>query len=385
MKKGWGIGLAALIGVVVLVLLLWRPFQTAPQEVQVGAILPLTGDGANYGKKLKMGIELALSAYKGSYAVTVNYEDSKAQPQDAVTSYLSLRQRFNISAVVGLFSSSEVLAVAPLVNRDKVVLISPTASSPVITGAGDYIFRVVTSDEYDGKVVAHFIRTNLNLSSASVAYINNDYGVGVRDAFSINFARLGGKVLVSEAFAQDSNDFRAQIEKLRAADPPIIFLIGYKEMGRFLRQARELGLKNRFISIGLFEDPEIIKTAAGAAEGVHYSMPGFDISQGEAATQSFRVVFQGQFNSEPDIVSALGYDAMSVLLVAIDGSRGKSSGLRDALQRVGQFHGAAGTFVFDENGDVQKPYGIKKVQGGTFQWVVKNLDLRHEPTKIREQ
>lgn len=367
MKKIWfGIGIVAVLALAIVLVV--TQMKKEPGEIKIGAVLPLTGDAADYGKKLKMGMDLAVEEKKGFSELKVLYEDSQAQPKQAVSAYQKLVNLDHVPIIVGLFSSAEVLSVAPLAERDKVVLLSPTASAPAITHAGEYIFRIVTSDEFDGRVMASFVRDNLNAEEAAIAYINNDYGIGVRDVFSKEFVEKGGKVLISELFSQDETDFRTQIEKLRKKKPPVVFLIGYKEMGRFLRQAWELGFGPQFVSIGLFEDPEILEVAGTAANGVYYSMPSFDLTKGEPSIEGFKNTFKKKYNVEPDILAALGYDVMRVALDTVKKGGQDASSIRKALLETKNFPGVAGEFSFDSNGDVLKPYGIKQIQNNKSKW-----------------
>lgn len=65
------------------------------KEIKIGAILPLTGDAALYGKSIKKGIDLAVDqinskgGIKGS-KVSVIFEDSKAVPADGVAAFQNL-------------------------------------------------------------------------------------------------------------------------------------------------------------------------------------------------------------------------------------------------------------------------------------------------------
>ncbi|TKJ41163.1 hypothetical protein CEE37_05715 [candidate division LCP-89 bacterium B3_LCP] len=69
------------------------------------------------------------------------YEDSQSDPAKAVSALNKLISTENVSVVIGDIASSSVLAMAPIAEKSKVVLLSPGASNPDISEAGDYIFR----------------------------------------------------------------------------------------------------------------------------------------------------------------------------------------------------------------------------------------------------
>ena len=74
-----------------------------------------------------------------------------------------------------------MLAEAPLAEKYKVVLISPTCSNPAIKNSGDYVFRIWPSDAYQGKVLAEYSFKDLQKSKVAILYINNDYGNGIKE------------------------------------------------------------------------------------------------------------------------------------------------------------------------------------------------------------
>jgi len=342
-------------------------------DIKIGAILPLTGDAAVYGARLKEGIELAVAAWQSankSRKLIVEFQDSRMDPKEAVNAFQNLTQK-GFKLILGPYSSAEVLAVAPIAEQKRVLVLSPGASSPKVTEAGDYIFRVVSSDIYDAGVMAAYARQEMRANKAAVVYMNNDYGVGVMNAFRERFQAAGGTAVYVDAFEPGNTDFRTYLGKLKAAVPDVVVLIGLKEMGFFLKQARELGLKFPVTTSGLFENPEIAAIAGQAAEGVIYTMPYFDLSGNDSVVVQFRRLFDAKYHGkQPSIEHALGYDAARALLHAVMESTASPNGVRDALYKLRDFPGVAGSMTFDQNGDVVKPYGIKTFRNGSFVWLV---------------
>jgi branched-chain amino acid transport system substrate-binding protein len=327
-------------------------------RIDVGVVLPLSGDVAVYGEKLSRGIELAKEVNASPWKLVTFYEDSKALPLQAVTAFRSLLQQHSVQAFLGFFGSSEILAVAPLANREKIVVISPTASAPTVSEAGPYIFRIASSDVYDARVLATFAARHLMKTSAGIVYVNNDYGLGIRKEFTRFFEQLGGKVLVAEAFAQGANDFRTIIQKVKSKSPEVLLLVGYKEIALFLRQAAELHLDIQILSTGLFEDPKNLEVAGDAANGVYYSMPAYEAGIDHEVLSRFTKLFQNKYKMEPGIGAKLGYDLVNVFLTGVENSQGDLNKLREGLLEIKNFKGVTGTFSFDKNGDVIQTHKI---------------------------
>src|SRR4051812_37446989 len=116
----------------------------------IGVALPLTGSSAEYGEDLKNGAELAVKlannegGIDGKDIQTV-IKDDKSDPKEATSVASSFGNDRSVLGVVGHFNSSATLAAAPAYNKNQLVTVAPASSSPNVTDAGDYIFRVITS------------------------------------------------------------------------------------------------------------------------------------------------------------------------------------------------------------------------------------------------
>jgi branched-chain amino acid transport system substrate-binding protein len=382
-RKSWlPASLIALAVATVLVIVLLQP--RSAQFVRYGAILPLSGDGASYGKSTQRGIELFLESpqFKDLKLNTkVVYEDSQLSPKNAISAWNKLVATDKVSAVLGPFTSSEMLALSPLAEKQKIPLISHTATSPEITKAGDYSFRIIPSDVFDGRAVANMIKKSLpssgtTLTPVAVVYINNDYGKGVKDVFEKEASATDIRVVQTQSFAPGTNDFRPILTELQNQKVSNVFLVGTKEMGRFLKQMVELNQKYQVFSTGFMEDPEIVKQAQTGAEGVIYSFPSFNPESDDQLVKSFVSAFQARYQEKPDVIAALGYDLAAVVVNAnVRAKQSTPESIKNALYETKGFLGVTGSITIDQNGDVVKGIGIKKVKDGKFEWVAERLQF----------
>ena len=207
----------------------------------------------------------------------------------------------------------------------------------------------------------------MQIKNNAILYINNDYGVGVKDAFLNTFTKLGGKVSGTESFEPDIQDFRTQLIRVNKKLPEAIFVIAYKETIPILRQIKELGIKARILSTPVFEDREVIEKAGKTAEGVIYNYyGGFNPQSEDEHIKKFLEKFREKFKREPGYYSALAYDATNLVLLAIENGGYKSDGIKTALYQIKDYPGVTGKTTFDSNGDVNKPVFLKTVKNGQF-------------------
>lgn len=188
-------------------------------EMKIGVILPLTGDAAQWGIPPQKGAELAAqeingSQYLGKMKLKLVVEDGKCDPKEAVAAFNKLTSVDRVGVILGEVCSSSTLAMAPLAEKTGTLLISPASTNPKITEAGDFIFRVIPSDDLRGKVFAKYL-LDKGIRRVGLVYINNDGGKGISIAFRQLFESKGGQIPIEETYEPGATDLRSQLTKLK--------------------------------------------------------------------------------------------------------------------------------------------------------------------------
>ena len=119
----------------------------------------------------------------------------------------------------------------------------------------------------------------------------------------------------------------------------------------------------------MFEDPDVLKVAGAAAEGVHYSYPAYNPESKDKEVVAFSNAYKSKFGEKPDIYAALSYDTARIVVNAIRSGGNDADAIKKYLYATKNYQGATGLTSFDSNGDVVKDIGIKKVQSGSFAWI----------------
>ena len=338
-------------------------------EIIIGSILPLTGDRANYGISAKEGFELALQEVNLNYpdkTISLKIEDSKALPKEAVNAYLKLKSTYNPPIIFGLLSSPEVLSVAPIAEKDKTIIFSSGASSPLISSSGDYIFRDVPSDLLEASLMAETAFNVLNIKKIAIIYINSDYGIGVLNKFKERFEELGGILVAEESYNLNQTDFKTHLLKIKNSKPKGVYFIGYKELGRIVKQAKELNIEAQYLSNALFEDPEILEIAGNSAENLIFSTFYFNAESTDPRTSEFVKNYRNKYGKTPDGFAVAAYDAIHVVFNALNNNKVNSENIKESLYQLEEFNGLLGKFKFDQNGDVVLPVKLKIVKNNEF-------------------
>lgn len=343
------------------------------KEIKVGAILPLTGDSAIYGEIAQNSFELAAEEInsKGGisgYKISILYEDSQAKPELAVSSANKLITADKVFVIVGAMASTEVNAIAPILNDKKVVLVSPSATDHDITDAGDYIFRTIVSDIYDGTAMARFAYNEKGIKSSGVFYITEAGPQGVAEAFIDEFQKLGGAILNAEQCNRGDKDFRTQISKIHEKKPEAIYFALYpRETELFIKQTKEMGIKEILLSHQLVDDPEVLSKVGKAADGIIFTTPKLTAETGDEVVKSFYKNYKEKYGKEPQNFASNAYDAIMLIAKAMEKYGFNAEAVKRGLYEVKNYHGASGVFSVNENGDVEQKMLIMIIKDGKVQ------------------
>jgi branched-chain amino acid transport system substrate-binding protein len=263
----------------------------------------------------------------------------------------------DVVAVVGHMNSGATLAAARVYNSgdNPLVEISPSASSPDLSDAGPYTFRVCPSDSIHGIQLAEWARDQLGANRVAILYENDAYGRGLSATFRNSFTERGGQIVSDDPFSDILPSFEPYLTRIRSRGGADVVLFagardGAEEMLRTLNMIRYQP------AVLAGDGAAGIETADIDAEGVYVSLaylhdqPG---ARNEAFTSAYRRIYGGQL---PDHRGAGAYDAVYLLAHAIESVGANRARVRDYLAGVGDetepYDGVTGSIAFAANGDV---------------------------------
>jgi len=339
--------------------------QPESKEIKIGVILPLTGDLAEPGTKAFDGIKLAIDNYNETIPdkpIKLIAEDSRANPKDGVNAINKLISVNHVKLIIGDITSGVTLAIAPIAEKNRVVILAPGASNPKVRDAGDYIFRNWASDNFDGDVMAKYLINKLGLKNAAIIYVNNEYGTGLAKAFEKTFEENGGRISLKENYDEGVSDFRTLISKVKSINCDCIYLPGQpKENALLIRQMKELGYNSTVTANLSVETPDFYAIAKELGEGIIFSTPAFDLNSNGLIVKKFVELYESKFKKKPDATAGHGYDAANIMILAIKIADYDTNKVKDQLYKIKNFPGVTGNTTFDDHGDVVKPVMIKKL------------------------
>jgi len=328
------------------------------ESIIIGRILPLTGPAASYGQSEQKGTILALEEINRNGGLEgrnleILFEDTQCEVRNGVNAMKKLVDVHKVPAVLGATVSGITLAISPIANENKVLLLSPLSSLASITYAGPFVFRVMPSDAFQSRILAQWILES-GYKKVAMLSINNAWGKGVSDGFRESYTNLGGLIIVSETCNVGDRDFKSQLNKISVKNPEALFCPTMpKEGSIILKQMKELSLNLPVFAGDSWSAPELLQNDASVANGVKYTYPA---KYEGKEYQAFSNKFIKRFHIEPDVNAAGAYDAVNILSSCVreilkEDLPVTGDEIRKKMERVRDFRGATGITTFDRNGD----------------------------------
>ncbi len=332
-----------------------KPISNEP--IKIGYAGPLSGDAATYGEPMKNSAVLAVEEINKSGGVNgqlieVVYEDTKCNSKDALSAVQKLITVDKVKIITGFACAADLLAVAPITEQNKVLVLAPGASGPDLVNVGRYIFK--NNPSYSGS--ARDIAESILKNHKNIAFINEQtlYASGIKRVVAEQIVDLGGNIVSQVEFPSATRDFRSMLLKIKEANPDAIFLSPQTEIsgGTILKQARDIGIDAQFYSHGTLEGEETRKIAGSAAESlIVFATPELDKQNKKAV--DFLLQYKNEFG-EPVFELYLGasYDAIYLIADAINKVGLNTDKMQNYLHGLRQYDGVVGKYYFDENGDM---------------------------------
>lgn len=194
--------------------------------------------------------------------------DTQADPQLGIN---AMNRLVSVEKVpLTLISWSAVVkAIAPIVNREKVLAINAGANSPEIAHLGEYVYTAFPLADVDIAALARYTREKLGKKKAAVLFINNESGTAGARVYKEVFEKAGGSVVAFEGYDPKATDYTGMLLKVRTSGADIVHIQGLvADLPQVIAQMRQLGLQQRVSSYSAGYNPKIIEQLGKAAEGL---------------------------------------------------------------------------------------------------------------------
>jgi len=330
--------------------------------VKIATQSPLSGGQAVLGEGIKLGTQLAIDKGKANlekmgYKVELVPFDDQAKPDVGVANAKNIIADKDIMAVIGHLNSGVAIPSSEVYKEVTLVMISPANTNPVVTDRGyPNVNRVCGRDDVQGVVGSEFAHGTLKVKSVYIIHDKTQYGQSIAEFFKADSEKKGVKVLGFEGTEEKSN-FDPIITPVKAKNPDLVYFGGiYDQAAPFFKQAREKGVKARFMGPDGMDSSDLTKIAGKAVVGMDYTSAAGPASALPKA-KTFVEEYKKKFGKNPEPYAAESYDAASIALRAVEDAAKAGKLSREdvsAAVRKAKLSGITGEIAFDSKGDRQK-------------------------------
>ena len=348
------------------------------KEIKIGLLNEMTGGNATIGTAASNGAQLAIKEINAKGGVLGKQikavvADNKSEPAESANAMTKLLTQDKVVAVTGTFSSSNAIAAASVAESAKKPYLIAGATNPKVTvdektkNVKQFIYRVCFIDPFQGTVAANFASKDLKCTKAAMFVDNSsDYSKGLADFFQASFTAAGGAIVSNEAYLQKDADFKATLTKIKATNPDILFVPGYyEEVGKIVKQARELGMTMPIIGADGWDSPKLAEIAGAPALNNTYFTNHYSVDDPSEAGKAFIANYTKEFGQKPEALAVLGYDAVYVLADAI--TRANSVDpvkIAEALANTKNFKAVSGDTTINATHDAEKSAVVIEMKDG---------------------
>jgi branched-chain amino acid transport system substrate-binding protein len=349
---------------------------TAP-ALRIALLIPTSGELATQGRIIGNGITLAFDEWNRRGGVLGHRFEWAVYDTGCSFEAGTQAARQAIEAghqfLIGPICSEAAIAAARLAETANVLMITPTATHPLVTVSPQgqtrpTVFRISYSYEWQGQAAARFARDSLNVSRVALLIkLGDDYTTNLADTFAREFANEGGQIVYQATYQHEAEDFTDILKAIDQSGAELLYLPGSSTIANSIaRRLGELGLvKAASSSVSLrllgsdgWEAEALdLATAAGAHFPVHYTF-----TVGQPLAQSWAETYKSINSVKPDTLAALSYDAANLLAEAIDRARTIEPMAITCVLEQDNFEGVTGQMAFDRFHNPIKPILFMQIQ-----------------------
>lgn len=339
-----------------------RPTKSFSGPLRIGVLLPQSGTNAAVGLRAMRGAYLARDAFGARRAdgITLLMEDSSKDVEAA----MKRLEDAGVSAIIGPVDAAQARTVATTARNLQIPVLALTNEIPLEEDS--WVFRNFLDAEAEARLMAKIARHQLRHDRVHVIFPDIGYGRRMATAFRAEFEKLGGQVVLSEAYDRTAKDYSKLANRVASSQAGAIFIpdAGSKvaEVTAFLaakniwgqahdaQPIRDNRTRVHYLGTSLWQDETLTRQAGNYVRGailpvwVSPTLP-------YPKTQSFFQSYRQSWTSEPGDLEAFTYDSVSLIVEAIE-QYGASSprDIRNLLTDTTAYRGVTGDVRFNTNG-----------------------------------
>jgi len=322
-----------------------RPDYSSPQEEGfVALVLPVTGSGSMYAGPVASGVTLAFELAEDTFRsvpelVAFDFRGDSALLVEVVR---TLGTNPRCLAIIGPLTSLDTRIAGREAQDLSIPLLSPTATSAEIDDMGDWVHRLVVSQGDEAAAVAEYAVRRAGCQRLAIIHEYTTGSVAAAEQFEAIVEELGAEVVAVEGYETGATDFRSQISSVKARNPDGIFLpVGAWDAIQLAPQLAFYRVTCDLFGTSGWDDEILIDQGGEYVEGAVFPV-AFGSTSINPATARFTYFYEREYDEQPSLLAAQGYDAGEIVLDGWEGGIPSRTSLERHLDGLDIHFGASG-------------------------------------------
>ncbi len=339
----------------------------ATGTIKVGFVGALTGPVAKYGafEAVRLAVD-EINADGGINGTPIELiaEDGKCNANDAITSATKLIKADGVKVILGGHCSPESIAMSPIAQENKVVMLASISTSPAFKG-NDYAFRTSPSSEMQAPPLAKYLR-KANVSRLAIIYEQTSYAAPIAESLKSEFEKAGGTVSSYDAFAPGTTDYHTIVARAKASNPDAVFISPQSPDAVYglFKQLKESGVNALLAGNDITANTAAFASDPSLQDGLIYSGSAYNYDAPK--TKAFAQAYKKAYGTDVPygLYTAESYDAVYIIAQAIREKGYDADAIANYLSNLQGFEGASGNINIDEQGNRVREYVVLVMRDG---------------------
>lgn len=338
--------------------------------VTVAVAGPYTGKFEAKGRAELQGAAHAqqeLNARGKAPRVLLQLADDGSSHERALEASKRIVELKGVIGVIGHLDSRSTRAALPIYGLAGLPVISPTSTSIELADSSPNFFRLSPDDALQGGVLARYAADDLHARRVSVVLPeDNPYIQGLATSFAKEAEDRG--VRTEQAIFGDNPDWNELVKGIKVQRPDAVFLAGsHLDAIALAKAARQAGVNAPIIGGDSLYLPELAREGGQAVDGM-VCATYYHGALTSPAARDFELEFRSKFQSEANSRAALTYEALNLMVQAIDVVGPQREAVASYIKKLGEqgYATLSGKAKIDAKGNVRRPIFLMKVKDGRF-------------------
>ncbi|NOY89192.1 MAG: ABC transporter substrate-binding protein [FCB group bacterium] len=345
------------------------------KQLEVAVVLPFSGELHTFGEDIYNGTTIAANLWRQhNKKIKLTIYDTKGDPIEAARIIKDLSQAYETNVVIGPLTSEEAAVSSAVLNCSSLPMIAPAATQAGLTKLSPTSFQLSPNIELEGITLAEYAFNDLKSDSVAIISSTATDQLRTTKAFMEHFKKLGGTVVAVEYYRPRDKDFGAYIRDIKTIllGPPLdstffinengdtldfdivpayidcLFLPGEpKQLQQLLPQIRFYNLNGSYLGSDGWGDERVYKLDDKNTKNAVFASPFIEEDSPEYL--KFAQAFDIRFGHHPQRLSALGFDALRLIIKAVENGGISRENITAQLKKVTGYRGASGRISFGNN------------------------------------